>query len=136
MPIQIEGMAPLLQVFDLLKSLKFYRDVLGFTVQQSSGEDEDMHWVSLHCNGVDLMLHSLYEIGQRPAMPDPARTEAHKDTVIFFGSPDIDQAYQHLREHGVALAPPEITGYGWKAINFYDPDGYQICMHWPATDEG
>ena len=32
MDLQIDGMAPLLQVFDMPTSLRFYRDVLGFEV--------------------------------------------------------------------------------------------------------
>jgi glyoxylase I family protein len=35
---QIQGLAPLLQVFDMPVALKFYRDVLGFEVVQASGE--------------------------------------------------------------------------------------------------
>jgi catechol 2,3-dioxygenase-like lactoylglutathione lyase family enzyme len=136
MAIKIEGMAPLLQVYDMSRSLWFYRDVLGFKVMQSAGEGDDVDWVSLHANGADLMLNTLYEQPQRPEEPDPQRMDAHKDTVIFFGCPNIDEAYHHLLSNGIRLQEPEITGYGWKAINFYDPDGYQICMHWPVSEEG
>jgi len=31
MAIDVRGMAPLLQVFDMPKSIAFYRDVFGFT---------------------------------------------------------------------------------------------------------
>ncbi len=34
--IRLERMAPLLQVFDMPESLKFYRDILGFAVVQTS----------------------------------------------------------------------------------------------------
>jgi glyoxylase I family protein len=36
MAIEIRGMAPLLQVFDMPTSLAFYRDVLGFKVESTS----------------------------------------------------------------------------------------------------
>lgn len=36
MSIDIRGICPLLQVFDMPTSIKFYRDVLGFEVAQTS----------------------------------------------------------------------------------------------------
>ena len=36
MAIEIRGMAPLLQVFDMPTSIAFYRDVLGFQVKTTS----------------------------------------------------------------------------------------------------
>jgi len=35
MAIEIRGMAPLLQVFDMPASIVFYRDVLGFQVKST-----------------------------------------------------------------------------------------------------
>jgi hypothetical protein len=35
MAIEIQGMAPPLQVFDMPTSIKFYRDVLGFEVEST-----------------------------------------------------------------------------------------------------
>jgi glyoxalase/bleomycin resistance protein/dioxygenase superfamily protein len=32
MPISVSGLAPLLQVYDMPASIRFYRDTLGFTV--------------------------------------------------------------------------------------------------------
>jgi Glyoxalase/Bleomycin resistance protein/Dioxygenase superfamily len=37
MAIEIRGMAPLLQVFDMPTSIAFYRDVLGFEVERTDG---------------------------------------------------------------------------------------------------
>ncbi len=53
--INIKGIAPLLQVFDMPASLNFYRDILGFEVIQSSGQGNDVDWVLLKLNDVDLM---------------------------------------------------------------------------------
>ncbi len=69
MAINISGMAPLLQVFDMPASLGFYRDVLGFEVVQDSGNGDDSSWVWLRLNDADLMLNDQYEPG---AVPDAA----------------------------------------------------------------
>ncbi|UWZ83128.1 VOC family protein [Occallatibacter riparius] len=34
MAIEVTGVAPLVQVFDVPKSIRFYRDVLGFAVTE------------------------------------------------------------------------------------------------------
>lgn len=130
--IDLQGMAPLIQVFDMPISLKFYRDILGFKIVQSSGEGDDVDWVLLELNKIELMLNTAYEKEHRPAKPDQLRIAAHADTTLYFGCPDIDAAYKYLHNSGVDLKEPSITGYGWKAINFKDPDGFEICFHWPV----
>jgi catechol 2,3-dioxygenase-like lactoylglutathione lyase family enzyme len=134
MAIEIKGLAPYFEVFDMPTSLQFYRDKLGFEVVGSDNEAGDpVNWVLLRLNGVDLMLNTQHELSRRPPAPDPARRAAHRDTVIYFGCPDVDAAYEHLRAHGVDLKEPQITQYGFKAIRLADPDGYGLCFHWPKT---
>src|ERR1700676_139907 len=56
MGIEIRGMAPLLQVFDMPTSIAFYRDVLGFEVVTTSNPGaERFDWALLRLNGIELM---------------------------------------------------------------------------------
>jgi glyoxylase I family protein len=129
MAIKTQGMAPLLQVFDMPTSISFYRDTVGFEVVDPTRDDVD--WALLRLNGVELMLNTAYEKHDRPQVRDEARTAAHADTAIYFGCPDIDAAYSFLSDNGVTLDKPIITSYGWKAIYVHDPDNYCLCFHWP-----
>lgn len=131
MPIQIQAMAPLLQVFDLPASIAFYRGVLGFEVAQSDGPGEPRDWALLRRNGVELMLNTAYESHARPSAPDPARTAAHRDTCLYLGCPDVDAAYAHLRAVGVRAQEPVVQAYGMKQLYLADPDGYGVCLQWP-----
>jgi catechol 2,3-dioxygenase-like lactoylglutathione lyase family enzyme len=133
MAIEIRGMAPLLQVFDMPTSLAFYRDVLGFKVESTSKpRGEHFDWALLKLNGVELMLNTAYEEDARPPAPDPARFSAHDDTAIYFGCPDVDAAFAYLRARGVAAKEPKIAHYGMKQLYVSDPDGYNLCFQWPA----
>ena len=38
MPIEVRGLAPLLQVYDMPTSIHFYRDLLGFELVQHAPE--------------------------------------------------------------------------------------------------
>ena len=132
--INVRGMTPLLQVYDMPESLRFYRDILGFTVVQSSGEGDDVDWVLLELGEIDLMLNTAYEKEFRPDKKDLSRIKSHADTTLYFGCPDLDAAHSYLSQNGMDIAKPSVTGYGWKAIEFFDPDGYLICFHWPLGD--
>jgi catechol 2,3-dioxygenase-like lactoylglutathione lyase family enzyme len=134
MPIEIRGLAPLLQVFDMPTSIHFYRDVLGFelvSTSQSQAGDR-FGWALLRLNGVELMLNTAYEDGDRPPAPDPARAAGHADTGLFFGCADLDGAYRHLRAHGLNVQEPVIRDYGMRQLYVSDPDGYGLCFQWPA----
>lgn len=134
MGIEIRGMAPMLQVFDMPTSIAFYREVLGFEVVSSSKpRGEHFDWALLRLNGVELMLNTAYEQDARPPEPDPARIAGHDDTTIFLGCPDVDGAYGYLRSRGENVKPPQVAPYGMKQLYVRDPDGYNLCFQWPAT---
>ena len=82
--------------------------------------------------GTELMLNTAYEKQDRPSTPDELRMASHRDTTIYFGCPDVDTAYDHITSKGMNIKPPYITGYGFKAIDITDPDGYGLCFHWPS----
>lgn len=135
MAIDIRGLAPLLEVFDMPASIHFYRDLLGFEVGSTSGPGDNCGWSLLRLNGVELMLNTAYDEGKRPARPDPARVAAHADTTLFFGCADLDGAYRLLRAHGFDVKEPAVAYYGMRQLSVRDPDGYGLCFQWPATKE-
>jgi glyoxylase I family protein len=132
MTLDIRGLAPLLQVFDMPASIHFYRDILGFEVVNTSGPGKDVGWALLRLNGVELMLNTAYESDERPPVPDANRVSAHADTGLYFGCPDVEQAYVQLRIKGLDVKEPVIRTYGMKQLNVTDPDGYNLCFQWPA----
>jgi glyoxylase I family protein len=136
MAIEVRGVAPLLEVYDMPRSVRFYRDVLGFEVVSTSpklGEDR-FHWALLRLGEAEVMLNTAYEFDEeRPAEPERARTAAHQDTCLFFGCPDVDAAYEELRAKGVTVGKPSVARYGMKQLSLSDPDGYGLCFQWPAN---
>ena len=131
MSIDVRGVCVLLQVFDMPASVRFYRDVLGFEVVQTSPRKGDQFdWGLLRLNGAEIMLNTAYEQEYRPSEPDPARVAAHRDTCLYFGAPDVDAVYQHLRSQGIDVAEPKVAPYGMKQLYLRDPDGYELCFQW------
>jgi glyoxylase I family protein len=126
MPLEIGGLAPLLQVFDMQESVQFYRR-LGFDVVSTSGE-EDFNWALLRRDGVEIMLNTAYEPGRRPDVRDSARTKAHSDTMLFFACPDVDDAYRFVQSQGLTAAQPVTRDYGMRQMTMRDPDGFILCF--------
>ncbi|MGP0018654.1 MAG: VOC family protein [Candidatus Sulfotelmatobacter sp.] len=69
--MDIHGICPLLQAFDMATAIRFYRDVLGFQVHATSEPGDDCNWAWLKVNGAELMLNTAYEAEQRPGARFP-----------------------------------------------------------------
>lgn len=131
-PLNIRGMAPLIPVFDMAASLRFYRDKLGFTLTQTSVppvKPENYHWALLELEGIQLMLESVYEEDAQPS--EHGAEPRSNDMILYFGSPDIEGLYTKLKEKGLEPEKPVKTGYGFKALYLRDPDGFLLVFHWP-----
>ena len=137
MAIDVRGMAPLLQVYDMPTSIRFYCGALGFELVNHSGRagEEQFDWALLRLNGVELMLNTAYERDLRPPAPDTARRAAHEDVTLYFGCPDVDAAFEHLRTIGVAATSPANAPYGMRQLYLSDPDGYSLCFQWPCQPQ-
>jgi len=131
--IDVRGLCPLIQVFDMAKSLQFYRDILGFTEVGKSGQGDAVGWAWLRHGDACLMLNAAYDVGQRPDTPEPARVAAHSDTILYLGCEDLDGAHTYLLAHGVRAEPPKVAPYGMKQVYATDSDGYGVCFQWPTN---
>lgn len=132
--MKIESLTPLIQVFNMPRSLAFYRDLLGFQVVADSGDGDDSSWVWLQLDGLNLMLNDQYEPGRVPEAPPGDRVRWHNDTCLYFGCPEVDEMYEYLVSKGVRADPPKIAPYGMKQLVLSDPDNYSICFQWPAEN--
>lgn len=133
MALAIQGVTTLLEVFDMPRSIAFYRDVLGFKIVNTSQPGDHFSWALLRNNDVALMLNTAYEDDDRPPVPDPVRVSGHGDTELFFGCPDVESAYSHFRAHGVKVDEPTVRNYGMNQLWVTDPDGFKLCFQCPAA---
>jgi catechol 2,3-dioxygenase-like lactoylglutathione lyase family enzyme len=137
--IEFDGLCPLLQVFDMPKSVNFYREVLGFELvgnspMVKSPQGDYFHWAMLRRDGITLMLNTAYDEGERPPAPDAARFAAHGDTTLFFGCSDADANFRQLLPFDVkVLEKPFVTAYNMKRFTISDPDGYNLSFQEPVS---
>ncbi|HEX4064556.1 MAG TPA: VOC family protein [Acidobacteriaceae bacterium] len=137
MAIEVRGVCPLLQVYDMPAAVQFYRDKLGFSVVNTSpalGGEDRFHWCLLRLGDAQLMLNTAYEFDEeRPTREAHLRDRRHRDTCLYFGCPEVDAAYKELLAGGVEMKrPPQVAPYGMKQLYLTDPDGFGICFQWKA----
>jgi uncharacterized glyoxalase superfamily protein PhnB len=133
MSVTISGLTPLISVFDMIESARFYREVLGFEVVDASPEvvtpeGRFSHWMWLRRGGADLMLNTAYDSGERPPARDETRWAGHIDTCLYIGCEDVDAVFAELTAKGLQAPPPRVAPYGMTQLQISDPDGYAICF--------
>jgi glyoxylase I family protein len=134
--IHLESGIPLFFVYDVPTAVAFYRDILGFeiinTSKPFSEAKDDFGWCLMRLGPVELMLNNAYEDNIRPPAPDPDRIRAHADIILYMMCRELDAAYALLCAAGIDANPPKVAYYGLRQVNFKDPDGYGLCLQWPA----
>ncbi len=64
MAIEVQGVCPYFEVYDMPNSIRFYRDQLGFEIVSTSpylgGNTDRFHWCLLRLGTAEIMLeHSI-----------------------------------------------------------------------------
>lgn len=122
---------PLFEVYDMQTSIRFYQDVMGFRIAETSSPG-DYTWAMLEKDGATLMLNTAYDEGERPGEPDPARRIGHRDAELFIPCNDVDGAYASLKGAGASVDAPFTTHFGMRQLWVTDPDGFRLCLNQPA----
>lgn len=123
------GLTPLIGVWDMVASLAFYRDVVGFAVVSASPEVETRegrfsHWMWLRFGAAEIMLNTRYDSNERPE----SRVETVSGACFYLGCSDVDVAHEELTRRGVKADPPRVAPYGLKLFSVQDPDGYVLVF--------
>jgi len=126
MPYQFSSLTPNLIVADVERSLAFYRDVLGFTVEQTVPDAPPLVFAIVRSGPVEVYLNA----------PGPAVEEypAFKDRPIggtltlFISVTGIRAAYDALKALVNVVMPLEKKWYGVTEFACTDPDGYVITF--------
>jgi catechol 2,3-dioxygenase-like lactoylglutathione lyase family enzyme len=126
MPYALQALTPNLIVSDVVRSIEFYRDVLGFTVVHTVPEAAPYVFAMVQSGPVKIFFNA----------PGPAVAEypAFKGRPIggtltlFIDVENIAQAHAALKDKVKIVMPLETKWYGNTEFAFEDPDGYLITF--------
>jgi catechol 2,3-dioxygenase-like lactoylglutathione lyase family enzyme len=109
---------------DFEASLAFYRDVLGWTITQTWGEDGAERGAVLSGGGIKVV------IAQQPAAAkEGAGSGAHGGRPnVHLDIHDIDARYREIPKGGHVVTEPQDTHWGTRWFVVRDPDGNLIAF--------
>jgi catechol 2,3-dioxygenase-like lactoylglutathione lyase family enzyme len=128
-PAPLDFAAPFFIVRDVVPSIAFYRDLLGFEVT-FAGPDDDPYFAMLKRDGVWVMLKSITP--EVEPMPNSSRHQwARWDAYIHTSDPDA--LAEEFASRGVSFREPlGINSDGLRGFEVVDADGYVLFFGSPV----
>ncbi|HKW74504.1 MAG TPA: VOC family protein [Terriglobales bacterium] len=122
---------PNLVVADIEASLRFYRDVLGFTVSQTVPDKAPFIFAWMKRDDAELFLNQQQK--PQPGQPDPLAGRQLGGTLsMYMPLKGISDLLKKVEQHGIKIAIPlHMEFYGMTEFAVLDPDGYLIIFAEP-----
>lgn len=122
---------PNLLVGDMEASLRFYRDMLGFTVSQTVPETAPFIFSWMKKDDAELFLNQQQK--PQPGQPNPLAGRPLGGTLsMYMPMKGIEELLKKVEEHGIKIAIPlHKEFYGMTEFAVFDPDGYLIIFAQP-----
>ena len=107
---------------DLERSLAWYRDVLGFTVDQKFEREGKLRAVSLKAGSVRIL------IGQDDGAKGLDRVKGEGFSLQITTAQSVDEVAKRAKEHGGTLESEPADMWGARAFRLRDPDGFRLTI--------
>ncbi len=129
-PVQnVTAVVPLLMVSNMERSLAFYVDGLGFTIQNRWVPDGHLRWCWMSLGGAALMLQEAIDSSREKLA---AAGVLGNGVSLNFSCSDALAIYRDATTRGIrTLREPQVGNFSWEVV-FADPDGYSIHFSSPT----
>lgn len=112
-----------LTVKDLETSLAWYRDVVGFTVDQRHERGGTLRAVSFKAGDVRILIN------QDDGAKGWERTKGEGFSLQFTTAQSVDDIARRIKERGGTLeSEPVDTPWGARVFRLRDPDGFKLVI--------
>ena len=121
--LELRSLRPALTVSDINVSLPWYRDVVGFRVEETWEHEGKVGGARLLAGGIGLfLLQDDWAKGR-----DRVKGEGFR--LHLTTADDVDEIAAGIEKRGGTLeSPPEDTPWGSRAFSLADPDGFKITI--------
>ncbi len=115
-------LAASLTVRDIQKSLAWYRDVVGFTVDRQHERDGKLMAVSLKAGAVRILL------GQDDGAKGLDRVKGEGFSLQITTSQNVDEIANRIKAQGGTLELEPTDMWGVRIFRLQDPDGFKLAI--------
>jgi lactoylglutathione lyase len=121
--LQLRVVEPSLTVNDVLASMSWYRDTLGFVVKERWEREGRLEGVELGAGRVSLyLMQDDWKKGR-----DRVKGEGFR--LYFTTAENVDRLAERIKQHGGTLThEPHDEPWGGRAFAFADPDGFKMTV--------
>src|SRR3974377_220478 len=119
---------PFLGVTDMERSLRFYLDGLGFTMEHKWEPEGRIRWCWLTRGGASLMLQEYVKEGHGGRRPEGGIGQGRALRLQCASSLAL---YHDFRTSGLEPSEPFVGNSMW-VISLSDPDGYRVEFESPT----
>ena len=114
-------------VNDIQKSLAWYRDILGFVVDEKYEREGRLQAVALKAGAVRVL------IGQDDGAKGKDRVKGQGMSLQFTTTQDIDSLAAQVEKRGGKLDTKPADQYGMRSFSVKDPDGFRFVISSPRV---
>ena len=116
------SLAASLTVSDLQRSLAWYRDVVGFTVDRKFEREGRLAAVALKAGAVELLL------GQDDGARGEGRVKGEGFSLQITTTQDVDALAKRIQDRGGLLTTEPADVWGARVLRMQDPDGFRLTI--------
>ncbi len=124
-PLIAQDLGASLTVADVRRSLAWYRDVLGFSLDREHERDGRLIAASLRAGEIQILL--TQEDGAKGA----DRVKGQGFSLQITTAQDIDAIASNARRAGAALDSEPADAWGVRVFRLRDPDGFRLVLSSP-----
>ena len=121
--LRLRAVMPVLTVTDMERSLAWYRDILGFVVDEEARRDGRLTAVQLKAGKVRFLL-------EQDPRPDRARARGEGLRLYCATRQDLDRLATAIQERGGTLAEAPGSAHAGRDFTIVDPDGFTLSIYW------
>jgi uncharacterized glyoxalase superfamily protein PhnB len=126
-PLVAQNLGASLTVADVRRSLAWYRDVLGFSLDREHERDGKLIAVSLRAGEVRILLT------QENGAKGVDRVKGEGFSLQITTAQDIDALASNAKRAGATLDAEPADAWGVRAFRLRDPDGFRLVFSSPRN---
>jgi PhnB protein len=126
--LDVQSLSASMTVNNLGKSMEWYRDVLGFEIDERHERDGKLRAASLNAGSVRILLN------QDDGAKGFDRIKGQGISLYLTTQQSVDDIADRAKSHGAALqSEPADMPWGMRIFTLHDPDGFKLVFARPIA---